>query len=391
MKYYAHTEFHWSSPPLENLRQELKSVKHMVDYWEKEFKERAFGEITDGDIKLNDWYAIYKKKGWIPVEKYGCCYNPVSFNIQKETVIKTGLFGKKSHKYTEDAPTQWASFKYDRSILFIWKQWVNYHQLWNYRLNKFEMTRFDLRRVTQAPKITVEEALFVCLGLSPSVIGDIGFEKFSLEDTSFEIANGIEYQDYKGNNLIVKTGIYDVDVRDKNDSPCGMMESLIKEYEEYLLIDRNEKFKCVSGRIYTNKFLKWALKHNYLKEYEIYFRDKNDSPYGEKFALELYNHLLDDEIISGKFDELWHWSEAFGWNSLHYLADEIEKMGLTPNKITYPYKAIQQYINYTGKSPLAKQYEETGDEWDKKRWVEKNELIARCLTRLELKLEEKEK
>ncbi len=190
----------------------------------------------------------------------------------------------------------------------------------------------------------------------------------------------IEYQDFEGNTHTINTGLYD----EKGLSP---IEWYLQSTEEFHLIDENEKFKCVSGRLFTKKFLKWAFKHEYLSEYEIKYRDLKDSPYGEKFAKELYDHLKEDEIISGNFDELWTWNEAFGWNSLHWLADEIKKMNLTPNKITYQFKAIEKYIDYTGDTELNQHYEPTGLEYDKKRWVEKNELIGRSLTRLELKLE----
>jgi hypothetical protein len=146
----------------------------------------------------------------------------------------------------------------------------------------------------------------------------------------------------------------------------------------------------VSGRVKTKPFLNWAYKHKYLRQYEIKYRDKDNSPYGEKFARVLFDQLTRDGIISGNFDELWRWNEAFGWNSLHWMADEIKDDGLTPNKIPYQYKAIQQYIDYTGKAPLNQQYEATPEnEYEKKRWVEKCELIGRSLTQVALTLKEK--
>jgi hypothetical protein len=169
-----------------------------------------------------------------------------------------------------------------------------------------------------------------------------------------------------------------------------MMEFYLRTTEHYHLINENEQFKCVSGRVKTKPFLNWAYKHKYLRKYEIKYRDKNNSPYGEKFARVLFDQLTRDGIISGNFDELWRWNEAFGWNSLHWMADEIKDDGLTPNKIPYQYKAIQQYIDYTGKAPLNQQYEATPEnEYEKKRWVEKCELIGRSLTQVALTLKEK--
>ena len=402
MNYITPTK--WAYQTIENLREELQKVQYMVEYWEAETMNRAFGEIGDkmmGGYKV--WSAIYENKGWKEDLINLCYYNPVSFNIQKETVVKTGLFGKKAYKYTEEAPTQWANFEYEDACRDIWYEWQYYYQLWEFRLNKLEMARFDLRRVKQTPKIDIEEALFICLGLSPAVIGDIGFtkngeyeyfntklkdtighSKFTLEDkrSSPYHLNPLKYNDHWGEEQTLTTGIY-------NENGYGMMEWALRTNEIYHLIDSNVQLKCTSGRIITKKFLPWALKHKYLNEYEIKERNLNDSPYGEKFARVLYDQLIRDGIIHGNFEDMWTWHSSFGWNSLHYLADEIKNMGLTPNKISYQFQAIQKYIDYTGRAPLNQQYEEAVTEYDKKRWVEKSELIARCLTKLELKLEEK--
>jgi hypothetical protein len=402
MKYISPTQS--THRTIERLRQELDAIENMVDYWEAEHKNIAFGELGDYDtigFGYKEWAAIYESKGWTEDLFNLCYFNPVSFNIQKETVIKTGLFGKKVVKHNEEAPTQWANYEHDQALRDIWFKWQQYHHLWNFRLNKLEMARFDLRRVKQTPEISIEEALFICLGLSPAVIGDIGFtkngwyhnfdtklkdtighSKFTLEDKNFKLIFGdVEYHDIYENELTLKLGIYD-------DDGYGMMELALRKTEEYHLIDSNQQLKSENGLILTKPFLKWAYKHKYLREYEIKERNKNDSPYGEKFARELYDHLIRDGIIHGNFDDMWTWYEAFGWNSLHYLADEIKKMDLTPNKIPYQFQAIQKYIDYTGKAPLNQQYEEAVTEYDKKRWVEKSELIASCLTKLELKLQD---
>ena len=355
MKFISTANFGYKT--IEVLREELKKVGYQTNYWHDKFEHRAFGEIKDGNLSYEEWRDIYTSNGWVEVSEYQSCYDPKSVTSPKES----------------------ASYELDKAYLTIWKIWYKYEQLWEGRLNKLDVTRFDLRRVTQAPKITIDEALFICLGLSPSVFGTPHFRPLSLYERTFEM-DDIEYQDFEGNTHTINTGLYD----EKGLSP---IEWYLQSTEEFHLIDENEKFKCVSGRLFTKKFLKWAFKHEYLSEYEIKYRDLKDSPYGEKFAKELYDHLKEDEIISGNFDELWTWNEAFGWNSLHWLADEIKKMNLTPNKITYQFKAIEKYIDYTGDTELNQHYEPTGLEYDKKRWVEKNELIGRSLTRLELKLE----
>ena len=44
---------------------------------------------------------------------------------------------------------------------------------------------------------------------------------------------------------------------------------------------------------------------------------------GMELTKQHVDELTRDGIISGNFDELWRWNEAFGWNSLHWMADEI--------------------------------------------------------------------
>ena len=387
MNYITPTK--WAYRTIENLRIELQKVQHMVDYWEAETMNRAFGEIGNqmtGGYKK--WAAIYESKGWKEDAINLCYFNPVTVKG-----IETG----------ETAPTHWASFEYEDACREIWDEWRYYYKLWEFRLNKLESARFDLRRVKQTPKIDIEEALFICLGLSPAVIGDIGFtsdgnwesydeekhktmgyRKFTLKDKRLIVPylDPLKFSDHWGEEQTLTTGIY-------NEHGYGMMEWALRTNEIYHLIDSNDQLKCTSGRIITKKFLSWALKHKYLNEYEIKERNLNDSPYGEKFARVLYDQLIRDGIIHGIFEDMWTWHSSFGWNSLHYLADEIKKDGLTPNKIPYQFDAIQKYIDYTGKAPLNQQYEEARTTYDKKRWVEKSELVARSLTQVALTLQKK--
>ena len=67
-----------------------------------------------------------------------------------------------------------------------------------------------MRRVSQTQTTRIEEALFVLLGLSPSVQGTTGFENFSLSERLFE-TDSIEYQDFQGNNLIINSNLYSND------------------------------------------------------------------------------------------------------------------------------------------------------------------------------------
>ena len=345
---------------IENLWDELKKVEYQLNYWHDKLEHRAFGEIQDGDISYEDWRDIYTSNGWVEVSEFQCCYDPNKDS--KSVTISKG----------------YASYIEDKAYLTIWKKWYQYHQLWRGRLHKLESTRFDIRRVTHSAKMTEDEALFVCLGLSPSVFQTPHFRPLSLYETTFKIKD-IEYLDFEGNKQSINSGLYD-------ENGLAPMEWFLKNTEEYKLLERNSSLRAVCGKFVTKKFLRWAFKHKFLKEYVIKYRDLNNSPYGEKFAFKLHKHLSEGDVIRGNFEEMWQWNRAFGWNSLHWLADELKE--IVPHKISHHFVAIQRYIDTEGmRSKLNQQYEETGDEYDKKRWVEKCELIGRCLTQLELELD----
>ena len=89
MKYISPTQ--WSHRSIERFRGELDKVQHMVDYWEAEYKNIAFGELEDGRFSYKEWAAIFESKGWKEDLFNLCYYKPASFNIQKETVIITNF------------------------------------------------------------------------------------------------------------------------------------------------------------------------------------------------------------------------------------------------------------------------------------------------------------
>ena len=241
----------------------------MVDYWEAECKNKAFGELEDGKFSYKKWAAIYESKGWTEDLMNLCYVNPVRLKVPIKPVHYFDTKGKKrtTSASTEEAPIQWANYEYDNALSDVLRSWKQYHELWNFRLNKLEMARFDLRRVKQTPEISLEEALFVCLGLSPAVIGDIGFtkngnyhhfdtklkdtighSKFTLDDITCEFILGdVGYYDYKGNRLTLNSGIY-------NDNGYGMMELALRKTEEYHLIDSNRQLKSENGLILTKPY-----------------------------------------------------------------------------------------------------------------------------------------
>jgi hypothetical protein len=57
---------------IEELRQELKTVEHIHNYWSEELKHRAFGEIKDGNLSYDEWREIYLRYGWEEVPEFMC-------------------------------------------------------------------------------------------------------------------------------------------------------------------------------------------------------------------------------------------------------------------------------------------------------------------------------
>ena len=369
MRFITSREFTHST--IEELKNELEIVKHAVDYWFGMFKYRAFGETKDGNLSYDEWREIYLRHGWEEVPEFMCFKVPkVLTNVLKPDEI--------TH--------EWANYEKDKAILNIWRVWDTYLRVWRVRINKFESERFDIRLIEMKPKIAFDEAFFILLGLSPTLYGTHYFRPLSMFERTFEIAD-ITYQDPDGNNCIFNSNLYaDESSHSPHLGKLGHMEWYLQEKEEYKLLDGNEKVKCVSGRIFQKKFTNWAFKNEYLFERELKHRNLKDSPYGEKFALELWKELIEEEVISGKFEMMWDWN--LGWNSLHYLADEIKAMDIVTT--TYQFKDVVKYVDTTGmKAPLKDQYSESPEPYEKKLYSIRNKLIDKALTRLEKRLEKK--
>jgi hypothetical protein len=357
---------------VEELRQELKTVENIHHYWSEELKYRAFGEIKDGNLSYDEWREIYLRHGWEEVPEFMCFKVPkVLTNVLKPDEI--------TH--------EWANYEKDKAILNIWRVWDNYLRVWRVRINKFESERFDIRVIEMKPKMYFDEAFFILLGLSPTLFGTHYFRPLSMFERTFEIPI-ISYQDPDGNTCIFDSNLYaDESSHSPHLGKLAHMEWYLQEKEEYKLLYSNEKVKCVSGRIFQKKFIKWAIKNEYLFERELKHRNLKISPYGEKFALELWKELIEEEVISGKFEMMWDWN--LGWNNLHYLADEIKAMGITPPSHSH-FKDIEKYVDVTGmKADLKDQYSDSPEPYEKKLYSIRNKHINKALTRLEKRLEKK--
>ena len=328
------------------LREELLRVQNIVDYWEDKSNKRAFGEIKTGSISYEKWRQIHANYGWIELEEYRCFYNPNSVSIDEEMI--TALPSIEGNSDNEQSGT-WASYELDKSYSSFWKVWNKYYQKWHFRLSKLEMARFDMRRVSQTQTTRIEEALFVLLGLSPSVQGTEGFENFSLSERLFE-TDSIEYQDYQGNKLVINSNLY------SNDD-YGHLEWYLKQKKEYALIERlatRGQPSDFSDRLSSAKFNEWAYKNNYIEDRVPMIRNTGESPFGEGFAFSLFSGLVEVGYLKGSFDCMWNLADGMSWMSLHYLANEIVNRKLI--QTSSPFEHIKKYIHYASTYPLEDQF-----------------------------------
>ena len=360
------------------LKGQLKLVQNIVDYWENKSSKRAFGEIQKSNISFEKWREIYLRYGWTEISDYRCFYNPKSVSIENESI--TALPSIEGNSDNEQSGT-WASYDLDKSYSTFWKVWDKYYRKWEFRLNKLERERFDMRRVSQTQTTRIEEALFVLLGLSPSVQGTTGFENFSLSERLFE-TDSVEYQDYQGNKLVVNSNLY------SNDD-YGPLEWYLKQKKEYVLIERlatRGQPSDFSDRLSSIKFNEWAYKNNYLEDRVPKIRNSEDSPFGEGFAFSLYTSLLEAGYIKGAFDHIWELADGMSWASLSYLASELTTRKLV--KTFNPYENIQKYINYSSAYPLKDQSMQASSDFlhhtnDDKIYRQECDLIDAALLNLE--------
>ena len=131
---------------IKELREELKLVKNIVEYWSEKSNKRAFGEIRKGNISFEKWRQIFSRYGWTEIQDFKCFYNPKSVSIDNEII--TALPSIEGNSDNEQSGT-WASYELDKSYSTFWKVWNKYYHKLKFRLNKLERERFDMRRVSQ--------------------------------------------------------------------------------------------------------------------------------------------------------------------------------------------------------------------------------------------------
>ena len=363
---------------IKELRDQLKLVKNIADYWEEKSNRRAFGLIQNKNVSFEKWRKIYSKHGWAEMSEYRCFFNTKSVTIENNSI--TALPSIEGNSDNEQSGT-WASYELDKSYATFSNIWKKYFNKWKFRLDKLEKERFDMRRVSQTQTTRIEEALFVLLGLSPSVQGTTGFQNFSLSERLFE-TDSIEYQDYQGNKLVVNSNLY------SNDD-YGPIEWYLKKKKEYMLIERlatRGQPSDFSDRLSSIKFNEWAYKNHYLEDRLPQIRNGDDSPFGEGFAFKLYSELLDIGYIKGAFDYIWELADGMSWTSLRYLASELSSRQLVQTSM--PFEDIKKYIHYSSSYPLQDQLiittsDELNETDDEKIFQQECDLIDSALINIE--------
>mgnify|MGYP003998258583 FL=1 len=304
----------------------------MRDAQLKSLDNRAFGGLDnfkgDSQISYEQWGAIYQKHGWTEVKKYKCFYNPNDVTQQGDVTMRNQVI-------KGDKVCAFKSYKQEMLYKDSYEVWNRYFKRWQLKYSLIEKTPIDLSILKTIDTITIEEALFIRLGISPAVLREPGFHDWSLFDLKSPADKDITYQDYNGKEWRTNTGIN------------NLIEDKLIDTDEYKILIRMFGKKHIK----TDDFVNWAIKNKYIEVDKTLYRDIGKSPYGEEFADFLYKELTSTGLISQPFECLWIWNSR--WNNLHYLAKQLQLNGLTKSKQYF--KDIQAYIHYTASTDLRKQ------------------------------------
>jgi hypothetical protein len=310
----------------------LETIMSVRDAQLKSLDNRAFGELDnfkgDSQISYEQWGTIYKKHGWTEVEKYKCFYNPNEVTQQGDVTMRNQVI-------KGDKVCAFKSYKQEMLYKDSYEVWNRYFKRWQLKYSLIEKTPVDLSILKTLNTITIEEAFFIRLGISPTVLSKSGFHDWSLFDLEPPTNKAITYQDYNGKEWKTNTGIN------------NLIEDKLTDTDEYKILIR----MFDSKHIKADDFVNWAINSEYIEEDKALYRDIEKSPYGEEFADLLYKELTAAGLISQPFERLWMWLAH--WNTLHYLAKQLQLNGLTKSKSYF--KNIQAYIHYTASTDLRKQ------------------------------------
>ena len=320
----------------------LETIMIVKDAQLKSLDNRAFGELDNfkdsSQVSYEQWGDIYKKHGWTEVKKYKCFYNPDDVTQQGDVTMRNQVI--KGNKVCA-----FKSYKQEMLYTESYEVWNRYFTRWQLKYSLIEKMPVDLSILTSLSKITIEEALFITLGISPSVLSESGFHDWFLYDLEPPTDKWVIYKDYNGKEWKTRTEIN------------NLVEDKLSHTSEYKILIREFGGKHIN----TKGFVNWALRNEYIEEDMSLYRDINNCPYDEGLAKLLYEELSIVGLVSRPFEQLWKWHAHL--NVLNYLVKQLQESGLTNKKDKF--KNITFYIEYTGSTPLRQQtqpeaYDNTG-------------------------------
>jgi len=322
----------------------LETIMSVKDAQLKSLDNRAFGELDNfkdsGQISYKQWSDIYIKHGWTEVKKYKCFYNPDDVTQQGDVTMRNQVI-------KGDEVCAFKSYKKEMLYTESYEVWNRYFTRWQLRYSLIEKTPVNLSILTSLSKITIEEALFITLGISPSVLDESGFHDWFLYDLESPTDKWVIYKDYNGKEWKTNTGIN------------NLVEDKLLHTSEYKMLIREFGGKHIN----TKEFIDWALRNEYIEEDSSLYRDIENTPYNEGFSKSLYEELSIVGLVSRPFEQLWKWHAH--WNVLNYLVRQLQESGLTNKKDKF--KNITFYIEYTASTSLRKQIQpEANDDTGKK-------------------------
>ena len=310
----------------------LETIMIVKDAQLKSLDNRAFGELDNfkdsSQVSYEQWGDIYKKHGWTEVKKYKCFYNPDDVTQQGDVTMRNQVI--KGNKVCA-----FKSYKQEMLYTESYEVWNSYFTRWQLKFSLIEKTPVDLTILQTLPSITIDEAFFIRLGISPSVLNRSGFHDWSLFNLKSPVDKEITYQDYNGKEWKTNTGIN------------NLIEDKLIDTDEYKILTRAFDSKYIN----TKDFIDWALGNEYIEEDMSLYRNIDNSPYDEGFAKLLYKELTTAGLVSRPFKQLWKWHAH--WNVLNYLVKQLQELGLTNKKDKF--KNITFYIEYTASTALRKQ------------------------------------
>jgi len=208
---------------------------------------RVFGELDnfkgEHQISYNDWRNVYLKHEWVEVAKYQCFYNPENEIQQGDVTLRKQLIkGEKVYEYK--------NYKQEMLYEYSYVVWNKYFTQWKLKYSLIEKTPIDLSMLTSLSKITIEEALFITLGISPSVLLESSFHDWDLFELKPPQEKEITFKDYRGRDCKTATGIN------------NLVEDKLIHTKEYKILVREFGGKQIN----TKDFVDWALRNEHIQD-----------------------------------------------------------------------------------------------------------------------------